>query len=93
MWSLARVAKDLMEVLTTYHYERATAQMAYHYSNGRRRFSFFPHRHNGITVGQARTLEDRKALFEQDELVELEKQGIFLIWDGSRNKTFPARPT
>lgn len=93
VFSIGNVAKDLIEVLPTYHYERVTNQVSYNNYNTRHMFQFFLHKSRGISMSQSRTLEDKKSLFEQDELRELEEQNVLLIYNGRQNSTYLAHLT
>lgn len=84
-------AKDLIELLPTYQYERVSNSMNL---NGFKSHSIFhpfhSHRGHGISWGQTRTMEYKKSLFEMDELQHLFDNGVLLSFAARTNSVFLA---
>ncbi len=78
-FSIGNSVTDLIEILPTYEYESATNQMGYSNGSASHPTHILPHRNRGWVLTQARTLEHKKALFEQDDIRKLERRGGLLI--------------
>lgn len=84
-------AKELIDLLPTYQYEKVTNTMNVNSYRGRSIFHpFHAHRVHGVAVGQARTMEYKKSLFEMDDLQKIFKDGALLIYNARVNEVFLA---
>ena len=83
--------KDLIEILPTYQYERVTNTLNINAFNSRPLFRILgSHTGNGVSWGQARTMEYKKSLFEMDELKNIFDDGTTLLYDTKNNSVFLA---
>ncbi len=86
--------KDLIEILPTYQYEKVSNTMNVNSYTGRAFFHpFRGHKGFASSVGQTRTMEYKKSLFEMDELQRIFNDGTSLIYDANKNVVFLAQIT
>lgn len=84
--------KELIDLLPTYQYERIQNTMTFNTYSGRSVFHPFQrHRGHGTTYGQVRMLEDKKSLFEMQDLQKLAADGVMLLYCARRNLVYLAR--
>lgn len=88
------VTKDLIEVLPTYQYEKVSNTMNVNSYMGRAFFHpFRGHKGYGSSLGQTRTIDYKKSLFEMDELQRIFNDGTSLLYDAKNNAVFLAQIT
>ena len=86
--------KDLIEILPTYQYEKVSNMMNINSYTGRAFFyPFRGHKGFGSSVGQTRTMDYKKSLFEMDELQRIFNDGTSLLYDANNNVVFLAQIT
>ena len=86
--------KDLIEILPTYQYEKVSNTMNVNSYTGRAFFHpFRGHKGFGSSVGQTRTIDYKKSLFEMDELQRIFNDGTSLLYDANNNVVFLAQIT
>lgn len=84
--------KELVEVLPTYQYEKISNNINLNRFSGHSLFNPFRTRRNyGVSVGQTRTMEYKKSLFEMDELQRIFDDGTSLLYDANKNIVFLAQ--
>lgn len=89
--SAGGVAKDLIELLPTYQYEKVSNSMNVNsYKSRSILHPFHSHRGHGLSWGQTRTMEYKKSLFEMDEMQSLFENGVLLLYVASTNRVFLA---
>ena len=88
------VTKDLIEILPTYQYEKISNTMNVNSYTGRAFFHpFRGHKGFGSSIGQTRTMDYKKSLFEMDELQRIFNDGTSLLYDANNNVVFLAQIT
>lgn len=86
--------KDLIEILPTYQYEKVSNMMNVNSYTGRAFFHpFRGHKGFGSSIGQTRTMDYKKSLFEMDELQRIFNDGTSLLYDANNNVVFLAQIT
>ncbi len=84
--------KELVEILPTYQYEKVSNNINLNRFSGHSLFNPFRTRRNyGVSVGQTRTMEYKKSLFEMDELQRIFNDGTSLLYDANNNVVFLAQ--
>lgn len=86
-FSAGGAPKELIELLPTYQYERITNTMSF---NG---FRSFRHWQPGLSVSQTRTLQDKKNVFEQDDLNAIFKGGKVIVYHSDADALYLAELT
>ena len=83
-FSAGAAAEDLCSLLPTYHYERVSnaLNLSAHGGLGRRRL--------GLSVSQSRTQEDRKRVFERDDLNRVFSDGTLIAYRSGTDDLFLA---
>lgn len=92
VFSAGVATKDLIELLPTYQYEKASNTI--NINSYRSRPIFHPFRvHKGysVSMGQTRTMEYQKNLFEMGELQRILTDGIMLTYNARTNNVFLAQ--
>ena len=92
VYSAGVATKDLIDILPTYQYEKVSNTMNVNSYTGRTVFNPF-HRHRGYggSIGQTRTMEYKKSLFEMDELQRIFEDGTALLYVAKNNSVFLAQ--
>ena len=91
-FSAGAAAKDLIGLLPTYQYEKVSNTTSLNAYKGRSLFHpFRGHRGHGISVGQTRTMEYKKNIFEVDDLNRIFDDGSMLIYNAGANRVFLAQ--
>lgn len=89
VFSAGVVTKDLIELLPTYQYEKVSNTMNINTYRGSSIFHpFHGHRGRGISIGQTRTMEYKKSLFEIDDLQKIFADGTLLLYNARTNSVF-----
>lgn len=91
VFSSGSVTKDVIDLLPTYQYEKITNTTGV--NTYRNRPLFHPlriHRGHGVSVGQTRTMEFEKHVFEMDELQRIFEDGYMLTYNSRSNRVFLA---
>lgn len=92
VFSAGAEAKDIIDILPTYQYERVSNSMNLNHFRSRSIFHpFRSHIGNGMSWGQTRTMEYKKSLFELDELKAIFDSGTTLLFDVRENTVFLAQ--
>lgn len=83
--------KDLIEILPTYVYEKITDTFSINSHRGRSVFHpLRRHRGRSFSIGQQRTMEYNKNLFENGDLQKISEDGFMLVYNAGDNKTYLA---
>ncbi len=83
--------KELIELLPTYQYERVQNTTTVNTYSGRSVFHpLHRHRGHGTALGQIRTIDDKKSLFEMQELQKISAAGTMLLYCARKNLVFLA---
>lgn len=91
VFSSGVATKDLIELLPTYQYEKASNTMNYNNFKSHSIFNLFhSHKGHGMSLGQTRTMEYKKSLFEMDELQNIFNAGVSLIYSARANNVYLA---
>lgn len=89
VFSAGIATKDLIEILPTYQYENVSNTMSFNSYTSRSVLNpFHSHRGSGGSVGQTRTMEFKKSLFEMDELQSLFSSGVALCYNAKNNSVY-----
>lgn len=85
-------SKDLVELLPTYQYEKVSNTTNFNAYKGRSIFHpLRAHRGHGVSVGQTRTMEYKKSVFEVDDLKKIFDDGYMLAYNASSDSVFLAQ--
>lgn len=94
VYSAGIATKELIEILPTYQYEKVSNTMTFNGHTGR---AFFHpmrgHKGFGASVGQTRTMEYNKSLYEMQELQRIFSEGTALIYNAITNMVYLAQVT
>lgn len=83
--------KELIDLLPTYQYERVQNTMTVNSYSGRSVFHpFHRHRGHGTAFGQVRAIEDKKSLFEMQDLQKISADGTMILYCARKNLVFLA---
>lgn len=83
--------KELIELLPTYQYERIQNTTTVNTYSGRSAFHpLHRHRGHGTALGQIRSIDDKKSLFEMQELQKISAAGTMLLYCARKNLVFLA---
>lgn len=89
VFSAGVAAKDLIDVLPTYQYEKIANTTAVNSYRGRSIFHpFRAHKGHGVSASQTRTTEFNKNLFEMSDLQKMYEDGTLLVYNAKTNETF-----
>lgn len=81
--------KDLVELLPTYQYEKISNTANVNAYKGRSILHpFRGHRGHGVSVGQTRTMEFKKSVFEVDDLKKIFNDGYMLAYNSMADSVF-----
>lgn len=81
--------KELIEVLPTYQYEKISNNINLNRFSGHSLFKPFRTRRNyGVSVGQTRTMEYKKNIFETDECKSFFDSGISIFYDAGTDAVY-----
>ena len=87
--SIGSSSKDLVELLPTYQYETVSNTMNFNAYKGKSILHpFRGHHSRGVTVGQTRTMDFKKSLFEVDELKRIFDDGYMLAYNAANDSVF-----
>lgn len=87
--SIGSSSKDLVELLPTYQYEKVSNTMNFNTYRGRSIFHpLRGHRGHGVSVGQTRTMDFKKSLFEVDDLKRIFDDGYMLTYNAANDSVF-----
>lgn len=87
--SIGSSSKDLVELLPTYQYEKVSNSMNFNTYRGRSILHpFRGHRGQGVSVGQTRTLDFKKSLFEVDDLKRIFDDGYMLTYNAVNDSVY-----
>lgn len=93
LFSSGSETKELIELLPTYQYEKVSNTTSFNMYKGRSMLHpFRGHRGHGLSMGQTRTLEFKKDVFEMDELQQIFSNGYMLIYNARTNRVYLAQP-
>ena len=85
-------SKDLVELLPTYQYEKVSNTTNFNAYKGRSILHpFRGHRGHGVSVGQTRTMEYKKSVFEVDDLKRIFDDGYMIAYNASSDSVFLAQ--
>lgn len=83
---------ELIELLPTYQYERIQNTTTVNTYSGRSVFHpLHRHRGHGTALGQIRTIDDKKCLFEMQELQRIFADGTMLLYCARKNSVYIAQ--
>ena len=83
------VTKELVEILPTYQYEKISNTMNVNRFSGHSLFNPFRSRRNyGVSVGQTRTMEYKKSIFESDECKAFFDSGTSIFYDAGTDAVY-----
>lgn len=92
VFSAGVATRDLIELLPTYQYEKVSNTTNINIYRSRSIFHpFHKHRGHGVSVGQTRTMEYKKSVFEMDDLQNIFAAGTTLIYNAKTNNVFLAQ--
>lgn len=90
--SIGSSSKDLVELLPTYQYETVSNAMNFNTYRGRSILHpFRGHSGHGISMGQTRTMDFKKSLFEVDDLKRIFDDGYMLTYNAVNDSVYIVR--
>ena len=92
--SIGSSSKDLVELLPTYQYETVSNTMNINAYRGRSILHpFRGHRGHGVFIGQTRTMDFKKSLFEVDDLKRIFDGGYMLAYNATNDSVYLVQVT
>ena len=87
--SIGSSSKDLVELLPTYQYEKVSNTMNFNTYRGRSILHpLRGHHGHGVSVGQTRTMDFKKSLFEVDDLKRIFDDGYMLTYKAVNDSVY-----
>lgn len=91
VFSAGSSTKELIDLLPMYQYERIQNTTTFNTYSGRSVFHpFHRHRGHGTAFGQVRMIDEKKSLFEMQDLQKISANGTMLLYCARKNLVFLA---